>query len=107
MCHLTCSQIYSNILLPKLSCVTCSLDDFEVCSNGAAETSAHTAAPVAMQPLQASQSEADTSPNEVPSDNDEAADVHEDSCSTDDDEFSDVGEAPDTEVIIAGTAIRT
>ena len=85
--------------------MTCSLDDFEVCSNGAAETLAHPAAPVAKQPSQVCQSEADSGPNEAPSDNEEGAGVHEDSCSTDDDQFSDVGEAPDTEVMTAGTAI--
>ena len=85
--------------------MTCSLDEFEVCSNGAAETQAHSAAPVAAQPSQVSQSEVDTAPDEAPSDNEEEAGGHEDSCSTDDDQFSDVGEAPDTEVVTAGTAI--
>lgn len=85
--------------------MSCSLDDFEVCSNGAAETLAHPAVPVATQPVQASQSEADTGLNEVPSDNEEGAGGLADSCSTDDDQFSDVGEAADTEVITAGTAI--
>ena len=85
--------------------MTCSLDDFEVCSNGAAETPAHPAEPVAKRPSQVGQSEADTLPQEAPSDNEEEAGGHADSCSTDDDQFSDVGETPDTEVMTAGTAI--
>ena len=87
--------------------MTCSLDDFEVCSNGAAETLAHPAAAIAKRPLQCNHSEVNTGLNETLSDNEEEAYIHEERCITDDDQFSDVGEAPDTEVMTAGTAVST
>ena len=89
------------LLLPTLSCAACSLDEFEVCSNGAAETTAQSAAPLEVQSSQASQSEVDTSPAQAPSETEDGAGGHDDSCSTDDDQFSEIGEAPDTEVMTA------
>ena len=74
------------------------MGDFEVCSNGAAEVSAQTAAPAVASPAHAIQSEAGSSPEQAASDTEEGTGGR-DSCSTDDDQFSDVGEAADTEVM--------
>lgn len=97
----------SILLLLTLSCAACSLDEFEVCSNGAAETTAQLAAPVEVQSSQANQSEADTSPTQAPSETEDGAGGHDDSCTTDDDQFSEVGEAPDTEVMTALRLLQT
>ena len=103
-----CNRVSGSILLLlSLSCVACSLDEYEVCSNGAAETIAQSTAPVEVQSSQASQSEVDTSPTQAPSETEDGAGGHDDSCSTDDDQFSEVGEAPDTEVMAALHLLQT
>ena len=85
--------------------MTCSLGDFEVCGNGAAEISTTSTQPVEQSSSQVNQSEAGTNPEQSPSDTEEGSGRHDDTCSTDDDQFSDVGEAPDTEVTIPGTNV--
>lgn len=74
------------------------MGDFEVCSNGAAEISAQPAVPAVTSPSNVNQSEAGSSPEQAASDTEEGT-GGPDSCSTDDDQFSDVGEAADTEVV--------
>ncbi len=83
-------------------CATCSMDDFEVCSNGGVESPAQTAqTPSSTSPGSAqAEAEADTSAEQAPSDTEAGTSGHDDSCGTDDDQFSDVGEAPDTEVTL-------
>ena len=91
-------DVFRQDLAANLSRITCSMCDFEVCSNGAAEVSAQTAAPAVASPTDAIQSEAGSSPKQAASDTEEGTGGR-DSCSTDDDQFSDVGEAADTEVM--------
>lgn len=97
-------MLLGSALLLTWSCMICSMGDFEICSNGAAEISAQSATP-AVSPSHANQSEASSSPEQAASNTEEEAAGRE-SCSTDDDQFSDVGEAADTEVITddGGTA---
>ena len=74
------------------------MDDFEVCDNGAAETQAEQCPPATSHPSQPEGGAADESTKQAASENEAGASEHDDSYATDDDQFSDVGEAPDTEV---------
>ena len=75
------------------------MDDFEVCDNGAAESKVQQGPAAASNRSQAEEGSADQSTQQAASDNEAGASEHGESYATDDDQFSDVGEAPDTEVI--------
>lgn len=75
------------------------MDDYEVCSNGGVETPVQTAQKPSSSTSKALQSEADLMTEQAVSEAEAATSGHDDSYGTDDDQFSDVGEAPDTEVI--------
>ena len=82
-----------------MSALSCSMDDFEVCSNGGAETPVQTA----QNPSTNSCDDVTSSLNapeaqQSPADCQVTASRHEDAYGSDDDHFSDVGDAPDTEV---------
>lgn len=89
---------YKQELAANRSRLTCSMGDFEVCSNGAAEILAPPAVPAVTSPSKTNQPEAGSSPEHAASDTEEGT-GGQDSCSTDDDQFSDVGAAADTEVM--------
>ena len=77
------------------------MDEFEVCSNGGAETPVQTT----QNPSTNSCDDATSSPDaheaqQTPTDCHDSTSRHEDAYGSDDDHFSDVGDAPDTEVVI-------
>ena len=82
------------------------MDDFEVCSNGGVETPVQSdqnqrstsseAISTATNAIQAGGASA--SAEQAPSETEAGTSGHDDSYGTDDDQFSDVGDAPDTEV---------
>ncbi len=78
------------------------MDDYEVCSNGGVETPVQTAQKPSSSMSEAPQSEADLMTEQAVSEAEAGTSGHDDSYGTDDDQFSDVGEAPDTEVIFLG-----
>ncbi|DBB08963.1 TPA: hypothetical protein ACH3X3_007597 [Trebouxia sp. C0006] len=79
--------------------VQCNMDDYEVCSNGGVETPVQTAQKPSSSMSEAPQSEADLMTEQAVSEAEAGTSGHDDSYGTDDDQFSDVGEAPDTEVV--------
>ena len=76
----------------------CSMDEFEVCSNGGVETPVQTVQKPSSSSCEASQTCADASTAQASSEAEAGTSGHDESYCTDDDQFSDVGEAPDTEV---------
>ena len=77
------------------------MDDFEVCSDGAAQTLSDP--PASSQGSQDEQPQASISAEQAASDNEAGVSGLDDSYATDDDQFSDVGEAADTEVLAAAS----
>jgi hypothetical protein len=75
------------------------MDDYEVCSSGGVETPVQTAQKPSSSMYEAPQTEADLMAEQAVSEAEAGTSGHDDSYGTDDDQFSDVGEAPDTEVL--------
>ena len=76
------------------------MDEFEVCSNGGAETPGQTVQKPSSSFCEAPQTDADADASTAQGSSEAEAGTsgHDESYGTDDDQFSDVGEAPDTEV---------
>ena len=78
----------------------CSMEEFEVCSNGGVEAPIQSAQDPTTTPAEAVEAEPEAENGAWDSEA-ETSSVHVDSYGTDDDQFSDVGDPPDTEVIKA------
>ena len=75
------------------------MDEFEVCSNGGAETPGQIVQKPSSSSCEAPQTDADASTAQASSEAEAGTSGHDESYGTDDDQFSDIGDAPDTEVM--------